>query len=134
MPRRMVLGLAVALVGGLMGAWLGPRVYEWFGTELISLDEMTAIFQGAFVGAVGGGLIGFVALGRPHHSPLGTVVASLGCLVAAALFLTGLWYVGDFTNSDGFEGIAPYFGIMLMPLSIVLVWFIGRFPRDAGER
>ena len=115
-----------------MGAWLGPRVYEWFGSDPVSLDEMTAIFQGGFVGAVGGGLIGFVVLGRPQRSALAAALACLGCLAAAALFLTGLWYVGDFTNADGFEGVAPYFGVMLMPLSMALVWFIAR-SRDEGK-
>ena len=133
MARRIAFGVVAALAGGLVGAWLGPRVYEWFGSELISLDEITAIFQGAFVGAVGGGLIGFVALGRRRQSAVETLMASLGCLLAAALLLIGVWYIGDFTNADGFEGVAPYFGIMLIPLSILLIWFIARSPRRAGE-
>ena len=133
MARRIAVGFVAAVAGGLVGAWLRPRVYEWFGSELISLDEMTPIFQGAFVGAVGGGLIGFVALGRRRQSAVETLMASLGCLLAAVLFLTGVWYIGDFTNADGFEGVEPYFGIMLIPLSILLVWFIARSPRRAGE-
>ena len=134
MARRLVLGLAVALAGGLLGAWLGPRVYEWFGSDPVSLDEITAVFQGAFVGAVSGGLIGFIALGRPRRSSLETALVCLGCLVSAVLFLTGLWYVGDFTNADGFEGVEPYFGILLMPLSIALIWFIARGPRKGLDR
>ena len=134
MARRSFLGLGLAIAGGLIGAWLGPRVYEWFGSDPVSLDETSAIFQGVVVGGMSGGLIGFIALGRPRRSMLETALVCLGCLVAAVLFLTGLWYVGDFTNADGFDGVLPYFGILLMPLSIALIWFIARGPRGDLDR
>jgi tellurite resistance protein TehA-like permease len=136
MWRRVVCGLGLAVIGSIIGAWLGGRWYTWRSPSFAGdLDHLGSVFGGGLVGCVAGALIGSVVLGQAHVPGRVAVAASLGCVVAAGLFAIAVWQIGAFTDADGPSGLRPYVGIALAPVAAGMVWFIVRWTRspDNGD-
>lgn len=124
----MLLCIACSVIGAFVGAWwyetFGPP-YGQLGYEFEGLQEIAA---GASIGGFAGAFWGWIALGPGRQGPLALALVGLGGIAAGALVMTGLVYVGAWTNSDGPDR-AAVIGIFGIPGGLALAFMIARAAR-----
>jgi hypothetical protein len=124
----LLLCIACSVVGSFVGAWwyttFGPPNAQ-LGYEFEGMQEVAA---GAAIGGFAGAFWGWIALGpdRPRAPTLGLV--AIGGIAAGALVMTGLVYIGSWTNSDGPDA-AAVIGVLGIPAGLALAVAIARAAR-----
>ncbi|MFN2388239.1 MAG: hypothetical protein ABR575_01330 [Actinomycetota bacterium] len=131
--RRLLAAIGLLGLGAAGGGSLGAGWYMVFGSGRFGdgLEGLAEMIAGAAAGALAGAFTGWYVVG-PAHMERGTrAQAVAGFLVAAAIFVVGLAYVGDWTNADGPGNVAAYAGILGLPAGAALFVITARRARRA---
>jgi hypothetical protein len=115
----LLLCIACSVAGSFAGAWwygtFGPP-YAQLGYEFEGMQEVAA---GAAIGGFAGAFWGWVALGPDRLGAAALVLVAIGAIAAGALVVTGLVYIGSWTNSDGPDP-AAVIGVLGIPAGLAL--------------
>ena len=131
--KRALVAIAGAVIGAIVCGALGVAWFTRFGPEGEFLGEVVAAF--------GGGVIGFLAgcaWGRSwsdwrRSTPATRTLSVLVWLGCGALMITGIVYIGGWTDSDG-PNTEAMVGILGIPASLVGVWIVARSLSTRQER
>lgn len=119
---RTVVGLAV---GALVGGAIGLAGYRLVGSEEDLFEDLAATFEGGLVGATAVGALGFWWPEWRAARSGRRVFALLAWLLSGLLLITGIVYIGGWTDADG-PSTEAMIGILGIPASVFLIWRISK--------
>jgi hypothetical protein len=126
-PMRRVAGtLAGFVIGAIVGGWLGLAGFRLFGSEEELFGDFVATLEGGVVGATAVGTLGCWWAEWRRARSWSRAVAVLGWLLCGVLLLTGIVYIGGWTDADG-PSIEAMIGILGIPTSLLGIWGISKY-------
>jgi hypothetical protein len=93
---------------------------------------MQEIAAGAAIGGFAGAFWGWIALGPVRLGPAALALVAIRGIAAGALVMTGLVYIGSWTNSDGPDP-AAVIGVLGIPAGLALAVAIARAARHRAR-
>ena len=135
-PGRWAGSLLVCIVCSVAGSFVGAWWYNTFGPPNGQLGNEFEGFQevaaGVGIGAFAGAFWGWIALGPDRLGAAKLALVALGGIAAGALIMTGVVYIGSWTNADG-PDLEAMIGILGIPAGLLVAGMTGRTARARAQ-
>lgn len=134
-PIRWAGTLLLCIGGSVIGSFVGAWWYTTFGPPDGQLgyefEGLQEVASGVGIGGFAGAFWGWIALGPDRLGAATLALVAFGGVAAGALVMTGLVYIGSWTNADG-PDMAAVIGILGIPAGLALAVVIGRTARHTA--
>jgi hypothetical protein len=135
-PIRWAGTLLLCLVGSVVGSFVGAWWYVTFGPPYGQLgyefEGMQEVAAGAAIGGFAGAFWGWIALGPKRLGASALVLVALGGIAAGVLVMTGLVYIGGWTDAAG-PDVVSLIGVLGIPAGLALAFMTARTARHKAR-